>query len=90
MAIIIIIYCYMLMLIRSESNTAGRRSWILSFGLGYTNRLYSYGKPLNSNVPLIPMHYNVLYFCITLTFVQCIIFFAYGILFSIMRHEMQI
>nr|KAJ0210871.1 hypothetical protein LSAT_V11C400222680 [Lactuca sativa] len=37
--------CYVtyhpLMLIRSESNTAGRRLWILSFGLGYTNRLYS-------------------------------------------------
>nr|KAJ0207260.1 hypothetical protein LSAT_V11C500245280 [Lactuca sativa] len=34
-------------LIRSESNTAGRRSWILSFGLGYTNRPYyliSYSK----------------------------------------------
>ncbi|CAH1434055.1 unnamed protein product [Lactuca virosa] len=28
-------------LIRPESNTAGRRSGILSFGLGYTNRLYS-------------------------------------------------
>nr|KAJ0185627.1 hypothetical protein LSAT_V11C900494110 [Lactuca sativa] len=28
-------------LIRSESNTAGRRLWILSFGLGYTNKLYS-------------------------------------------------
>ncbi|XP_052621124.1 nuclear pore complex protein NUP160 isoform X1 [Lactuca sativa] len=33
--------CFFFRLICSKSNTAGRRSWILSFGLGYTNMLYS-------------------------------------------------
>ena len=50
------------------------------------NNLVNYIK----NVEMLHLSTIGMIICMTLTFVQCIVFFVYGILFSIMRHEMEI